>query len=130
MSRPRQLGSGTEVSDLGGLLAEAGHAGHAPPRGGLAAVLEPPWAGHQDGDFGKGRGRRADLELCAESQVRGQSHGPCLGLRAELASWVLISKLGALGLVPHGQVASKWNMLNFSVPLLAKISSIVISVNQ
>lgn len=34
------------------------------------------------------------------------------------------------GWFPHGQVASKWNMLNFSVPLLAKISSIVISVNQ
>ena len=71
MSRSRQLGSGTKVSDLGGLLTEAGHAGHAPPRGGLAVGLEPPRAGHQDGDFGQGRGRRADLELCAESQVRG-----------------------------------------------------------
>ena len=129
MSRSRQLGSGTKVSDLGGLLTEAGHASHAPPRGGLAVGLEPPRAGHQDGDFGQGRGRRADLELCAESQVRGQSHRPCLGLRAELASWVLSSKLGALALVPHGQLASRWNMLNFSVPLLAEISSVVITVN-
>ena len=128
VSRSRQLGSGTEVSDSGGCsqrlvtlvtlrLGEAWQrALNCPGQATKTEILAA--------------GRRAGLELCAESQVRGQSRGPCFGLRAEPASWVLSLKLGALGLVPHGQLASKWNMLDFSVPLLAEISSVVISVNE
>lgn len=121
-----QLEPGTERR-IWGVLAEDGH---APPRGGLPVGLEPPWAGHQDGDFS--RKRRAGLGPVCWEQGEGPGHvGSALGHRAEPAGWVLSFRSRE----PCGWfTVASWPLNGICwlsrFPRLAEVSSVEISVHQ